>query len=553
MVGELDGFSGKVGMEGKDSFINEVFFAAMTAETTMRATTRRKAKLDFAGTLGAWVGKSSHPNAVITPADLEPLYKMLMGGVYMEGNDLISAFNQLQRLVTDPTKATAVQDRLYGNMRASIAIKTAPGMDGVKTADIMQSMADGDFGKFADLHYSHKAEIIKYVEERNSPQTKKVDAAIDFVYQEWKRDLSQKTAKDKSLEGSMQQAFGVAGNVLFPELAAGRLAPFSIAVIESSVRAYVRDNPDHSAMKAQSEVMHMLTSQIKKGHHSDVTKIDIDDRILEEAIYKKNIQGGVLNYKEEAVLGLFDIKTKRLRDLQKRIVGEYSYLKKGDLRDVLMDKFSYPPRTSKGTGKLFDANVIKDNVDMYKEAASLIEPLHFRLLEASKRAKRRARDFNQSLQSKGGTAPESSEGINPAIPKVSGQVTEAHQKFSPEDINKMIQKRAEDLGLDATQFLVNSTAKPPAKTPVSKKAVTTPKADSESDEYTRRQGENSQALYDYGREWEEASVAKYGSLKSVYGSKEGKAYMDKLKKDHPLKFLRGTALMEAIRKSRKGE
>ena len=552
-VGDWDDFIKKGGIESKDSFINDVFAKALTAESTMKATMRKRAKIDFAQSLGIWIKKSGDPNVVITADDLKPLFDKLEGGaVYLEGNDLISAFNKIQGLITDPTQPTAVQDQLFENMRTFVAMQTVAGMDAVTTADLMQSVTDEDaIYKFSDLHYSNKADFIKYLEDRNDPQTQKVDAAIAFVYKEWQRDLSKKTNRDRSLEGSFETAFGVAGNVLFPELASGRLAPFSRALIESSVRAYVRDNPTHSAMKAQSEVMHMLTSQVKKGNHSDVTKIDIDDRILEEAIYKKNIQGGVLNYKEEVALGLYDIKTKRLRDLQERIIGEYSYLKKGDLRDVLMDKFSQPQRISKATGRPFDAKVIKEKMDMFKEAASLIEPLHFSLLQADTRAKRRARDFNQSKVSQGSSLGSMED--TQAEPKVQGKTTPAHEKISPEEVNNMIKQRAEELGLDATQFLVNPTDKSPVKTAVPKKTVTTPKADADFDEYTRRQGENSKALYYYGREWEEASKEKYGSFKSVYTSKEGKAYIADLKKQHPLKFLRGTALMKAIRKSRKGE
>ena len=550
-VGDWDDFIKKGGIESKDSFINDVFAKALTAESTMKATMRKRAKIDFAQSLGIWIKKSGDPNVVITADDLKPLFDKLEGGaVYLEGNDLISAFNKIQGLITDPTQPTAVQDQLFENMRTFVAMQTVAGMDAVTTADLIQSVTDEDaIYKFSDLHYSNKADFIKYLEDRNDPQTQKVDSAIDFVYKEFKEDLGKKTAKDRSLTGALQQAFGVAGNVLFPELASGRLAPFSIAVIESSVRAYVRDNPTHSAMKAQSEVIQMLTSQIKKGNHSDVTKIDVDDRILEEAIYKKNIQGGVLNYKEEVALGLYQIKTRRLRDLEERIIGEYSYLKKDDLRKVQYDSFSFEERTNKLTGKSFEFKEGKK--EMLKEAASLIEPLHFRLLEASNRAKRRARDFNQSKVSQGSSLGSMED--TQAEPKVQGKTTPAHEKISPEEVNNMIKQRAEELGLDATQFLVNPTDKSPVKTAVPKKTVTTPKADADFDEYTRRQGENSKALYDYGREWEEASKEKYGSFKSVYTSKEGKAYIADLKKQHPLKFLRGTALMKAIRKSRKGE
>lgn len=550
-AGEWDDFIKKGGIESKDSFINDIFSKALTAETTMKATMRKRAKIDFAKSLGIWIKKSGDPNAVITADDLKPLFDQLEGGaVYLEGNDLISAFNKIQGLITDTTKPTAAEHQLFDNMRTFVARQTMAGKGTVTTADLMQSVTDEDaIYKFSDLHYSNKADFIEYLEDRNDPQTQKVDSAIDFVYKEFKEDLGKKTAKDRSLTGALQQAFGVAGNVLFPELASGRLAPFSIAVIESSVRAYVRDNPTHSAMKAQSEVIQMLTSQIKKGNHSDVTKIDVDDRILEEAIYKKNIQGGVLNYKEEVALGLYQIKTRRLRNLQERIIGEYSYLKKDDLRDVVKGEFLYPSRMSKATGKPFE---IKDEKKkMLMEAASLIEPLHFSLLQADTRAKRRARDFNQSKVSQGSSLGSMED--TQAEPKVQGKTTPTHEKISPEEVNKMIKQRADELGLDATQFLVNPTVKSPAKTAVPKKTVTTPKADSESDEYTRRQGENSKALYDYGRDFEEASKEKYGSFKSVYASKEGKAYMDQLKKDHPLKFLTGTALMKAIRKSRKGE
>ena len=120
------------------------------------------------------------------------------------------------------------------------------------------------------------------------------------------------------------------------------------------------------------------------------------------------------------------------------------------------------------------------------------------------------------------------------VEPVKGKATKAHEKTSTEEINKMIQARADEKGIDATPFLLPTSAKSPVKP-----AVPTPLTDTQMAEWGRRTKENEASR--------DAGIAEY--LKNNPGTNindyfKDTEYRKALEESYPI----AEELMDLIRK-----